>query len=516
MATASRTRRVIVLVFVAAMWAAVCPLATGAVSDSDSASVAPTRASAVVADISPGTNPYHEVFRRPGWTEHPCTVIPTLPCDMPAMPLTLGDDYTASLQADLDSGLWDSYERGVVHWVPGTNLLLLTLRSWEQDIPDLKDGHGGVNAFHGLGTSGSIAQGCPDCYVLVVQDRSSNDGEPIRHIAANLPWVDFVASTNIPGVDDGTYNRYAAATFDLAATGRLFFAAAGNYVVTGATGYQPPAEQTMLGYDLPPWVVLVGGSYKSAPLTSGGYEVCNAVASLAGRPPEIMGEYAQWLPAVESVRGYKIWRGTSFATPQVAARYAHALIEVRRRLGDTRAPNALWAGEPRPTPYLADGRLHASELRHVLSRTAQLYDTTAARPKCIARQKPYSVPASLTPWVDLGWGYLGTAEAEQGAAVITGEASLPKKPAAAEKHMALLLRARQLVYPTAPVDDNGCSGVVTPVETPAGTYYLDARLNSFWIYHETNGQPGLQTGGTDVAGDESDPCAHDNPDQLIF
>lgn len=45
----------------------------------------------MVADIGLGTNPYHEAFRRPQWTEHPCEVVTGLPCEMPALNLTLGD-----------------------------------------------------------------------------------------------------------------------------------------------------------------------------------------------------------------------------------------------------------------------------------------------------------------------------------------------------------------------------------------------------------------------------------------
>lgn len=44
---------------------------------------------------------------------------------------------------------------------------------------------------------------------------------------------------------------------------------------------------------------------------------------------------------------------------------------------------------------------------------------------------------------------------------------------------------------------------ITKLDTPAGTYYVDDRGaalgNGFWVYKESNGQPGLQRGGRSTA-----------------
>lgn len=67
--------------------------------------------------------------------------------------------------------------------------------------------------------------------------------------------------------------------------------------------------------------------------------------------------------------------------------------------------------------------------------------------------------------------------------------------------------------------DHGCNGVVTSISTPAGTFYVDDRGvadNDVWIYMESNGTVGLQSGGEQLAGLWSDGCAHDNPDTLIY
>ena len=58
----------------------------------------------------------------------------------------------------------------------------------------------------------------------------------------------------------------------------------------------------------------------------------------------------------------------------------------------------------------------------------------------------------------------------------------------------------------------------------AGVLYIDDRNfvegNGFWIYLESNGQSGLQRGGSSVMGPDlggQDPCVESsNPDTIIF
>lgn len=71
--------------------------------------------------------------------------------------------------------------------------------------------------------------------------------------------------------------------------------------------------------------------------------------------------------------------------------------------------------------------------------------------------------------------------------------------------------------------DHGCNGNVVDV---GGVAYIDDRDylfgNGLWIYLESNGTPGLQSGGVGplamVLGPQgnTDPCSHPNPDTLIF
>ena len=70
--------------------------------------------------------------------------------------------------------------------------------------------------------------------------------------------------------------------------------------------------------------------------------------------------------------------------------------------------------------------------------------------------------------------------------------------------------------------DPGCNGVLTTVQVAGLALYLDNRnpgeaLINPWIYAETNGQPGLQRGGSNPLGD-SEPCPSSSatPDTLIL
>lgn len=60
-----------------------------------------------------------------------------------------------------------------------------------------------------------------------------------------------------------------------------------------------------------------------------------------------------------------------------------------------------------------------------------------------------------------------------------------------------------------------CNGTVTDI---GGAAYFDERDDGFvgWLYLESNGVAGLQSGGSDPLGDYEDPCAHPDPDTLVY
>ena len=63
--------------------------------------------------------------------------------------------------------------------------------------------------------------------------------------------------------------------------------------------------------------------------------------------------------------------------------------------------------------------------------------------------------------------------------------------------------------------DHGCNGTITDI---AGVAYIDDRgaEGNFWIYVESNGEAGLQSGGSAPTGGYDDTCAHENPDTLVY
>lgn len=377
----------------------------------------------VVADIGPGVNPYHESFRRPDWTEHPSLRIPGFPANATALNLTLGDDYAASRKAD--EAVWNAYETGVLYWVPGTNLLLLTTR----EKPYLPDGN--ANTFHGTGSADAVNQACPDCYVLAVMDGWSLDGTPLQHIADELPWVDFAVSTNVPGDNVAAHLRrgYHKASKAFSDTGRLFFGFSGNSAVAAEGFLVYP------GTGGPHHNVLVGGAHSD----------CQAHDLIASKPVEFVGNFTQRLAKTESVDEWVVFSGVSFATPAVAGAFGNALLQIRRALPPTTGEaNTLWSGAPLDGPWLDDGKLTGQDLRHAMSLVASWFPTTGATLPCSWSHT--AAPVSPTPWIEMGWGYVGPQEAQMVAAVVLGEAPLPQKPAPAVAYMNGLMLARRAAF----------------------------------------------------------------------
>jgi hypothetical protein len=60
-----------------------------------------------------------------------------------------------------------------------------------------------------------------------------------------------------------------------------------------------------------------------------------------------------------------------------------------------------------------------------------------------------------------------------------------------------------------------CNGTVTE----AGPLYIDDRgldSGNVWVYLESNGQAGLQSGGSQGVFGYSDECSHATPDTLLY
>jgi hypothetical protein len=165
-----RTRLLAALVVLAV----VAPAGLVAASAPRQAALRPT---VVVAIADLGVNPYHEVFRRPANTRHPCAwVAGFTDCSVPALRLSIGThrDYASSVAADRE--VWESVEPGRWYWIPGTNIIGAVCdgeRGGEVLAPDptcILDDH---DHGHGTATASSVLSEAPDALLLVHDGKSS-------------------------------------------------------------------------------------------------------------------------------------------------------------------------------------------------------------------------------------------------------------------------------------------------------------------------------------------------------
>lgn len=376
----------------------------------------------VVADVSAGVNVYHEAFRRPSWTHHPSDVIRGFPSDAPALELTFGDDYEANLAADADA--WANYQLDRIHWIPGTNLLVWTIEEYDT----IASGHG--HPFHGSATAGAVNDGCNECYILVVQHSNNWDGSALRELA-QLPWVDFVQSTVFHGgtAFPGGSRNHARASLELHTNGSLYFAPSGNQVVNGMlNGFM------LTDWSWPAWVVNVGGAH----------ERCGAAELTSGQYPEFTNDYVQFLPSAGTTTGTQPTAGTSFSTPLSAGRFGKALWLIRQELGY--GEGGRWSGEPQTGFGLEDGVLTAEEMREAFAAAAFYFAPTDYQNPggCLVLNAP--APISPTPWIQQGWGHIGTGTSEVVADAILGRGELPTKGPEVHAWMEALMTARELRY----------------------------------------------------------------------
>jgi len=402
-------------------------------------------ARAVVADIGPGTNPYHEAFRRPNWTAHPCHSVPDLPCSIPTLNLTFSGNYSENVQAD--EGVWETYETGRVYWVEQTNLLLWTARPWDcedqgvrcSEQPTGRASDDGTGS-HGAATAGAVNDACQRCYVLAVQDGNSLDGGSVREMARNLTYVDVATSSFLLGdrseIAFQGDREFAEATYELWESGTPFVAFSGNQVVTG---FRPNVNPFPLAeVQFPPWVYLAGGAHPE----------CDSSESLAGKPPEVVGDFTQRLPEPAHVTARSNISGTSFATPQIAGELGELLLELRRSQGPGPPSNSenatMWKGNPVPDSPLADGRLQLPELRTAIHHSATYFETGDYRHECGTQLR---TPVGPGPYVQMGWGYVGDNETGRALNVVLGNAELPEKSENAKRFMETFRDFRETLYP---------------------------------------------------------------------
>jgi hypothetical protein len=398
----------------------------------------------VVADLSTGANPYHEVFRRPTWTAHPSTVIPGFPFDAPALPLTLGPDLQTDLEADAE--LWKNMMPGVVYWIPGTNLLYVHTRYQDDAFPGAPhDTPAYSTDNHGVLSSGVVAATCKRCYVLIVADPEGGFTYSLN-FTKNLPWVDFASSTqqsfNVAAqsvvviVNDvlinpltGPISEYATAAKEWAESGRLYFIGSGD-TPSSLVNYPVPTPTTDNG--LPPWFTVVGGVHPD----------CGAVELMSGSPNEFVSSYSVPTPTLNATTGFTTEAGTSFSTPMVSALFGETLRIVRETLGDIRTSGMYWSGQVQTSDFLSDGQLSREDFYQAVAEAGRLFSSSDYKLPCA--ELGYPIPSGPKPWLEMGWGYVGPQEAALAADLLLGRALPPVKPDEQKSYMNSYLSARAI------------------------------------------------------------------------
>jgi hypothetical protein len=399
----------------------------------------------VVATVDSGVNPYHEAFRRPGWTAHPATYLSGFPERAEALDLTFpAGSYWDAVQADAD--VWAGVEEHRTYWVPGTNLLVrdqgdVSFVAADEDERSILDEVG-----HGTQVAGTVNQAHSGATILAVE--STRNGA--LDWAARQPYVDVIslsygapASGPLAPLQDGIEAARE--------NGKVLVVSAGNN----------PNPQVLTRPNGPPKAISVGGAHPED----------GADAFTSSKGVDVVSDFTVGnLPEAETRQARGSATGTSFSAPNVAGTLARVLEDLRERAGDTDeakegglvdVPPAMEAG-----PYLDDGVLGARELRDAMNRTAR-YQATTDYDSDAPLEHPLSIPAPSAPgapWVQQGWGYVGPGLADDVAATAAGEAHPTKSPAA-RTYMEANHRSRQL-YHRGPTNTLDSDTLLDPVSVP--------------------------------------------------
>lgn len=383
---------------------------------------------AVVAVIAGGINPFHEHFEREALLEPGSLPVDARDADDGQPPVYVPTGTQAARDAGQQAWLNDVVEEGTLYRFAGTNLLFYQVPG--TDVKPMEPGTFGTN--HGTFTAGLAASNAP----IVVLVHSFGTYAKAWEWAAAQPWIDVITTQRppeclagtgtgeacphaaVPGpVDEGLgleIGRVVNATRHAWDAGKLLLAAGGN---------DPRGVTPVEAVRGPPWVAAVGG----ADTYRGGATVD------ASQTIDLVSNFTNEGPHASETDAYYNATGTSGAAPLLAGTVAHALADVREKVGH------------RGT--LADGDLVAAanltvtnvDVWEAMNRTAVYWnasdwDPTADHPEDDAHRALSAPVNPLAPWTQTGWGYLGPSHADELAeGLLTGE--LPAKPAGAQAWM---------------------------------------------------------------------------------
>ncbi len=325
----------------------------------------------IVAIGDSGINPYHETYYRPQLTAHPCTYVRDFPCNIPALPLSVGkhESWEAAFAADRD--LWSGLRLKQWYWIPQTVFVAVQCDGTMSLLTQAEGGNGicilDDTNMHGTGTTSSVLSENPDA-LLIFKESNAN--------------MDVFQDGTFP-IDVISYSWGAAVPIPLigGSFGEPFFVA--------ASGNEGAFPVVLDGRKANPRVINVGAA-DGATRTEPGYS--------GWKTADFVSEYCRPTAQTRSISGVReSYCGTSFSAPTFAGALSRVILEVRQASGYNRGMDGDMVD-----PILGITR---SDVRHALNASAS-YEPDSPFPA-----GSHLVPlATAAPYYQWGWGYMARNE----------------------------------------------------------------------------------------------------------
>lgn len=372
----------------------------------------------IVAVPDTGINPYHEIYWRPERTEHPCTYIEDFPCDLPALPISIGKHPTwqEAVQADLD--VWRSVQPGDWFWIPQTVFVAVGCDGampgaspWGDPICILDE-----NDNHGTGITSTILMENPDALLVFMESHDQTH--------------DLFDETQVPIDIYSHSNGFNGPNPYVAGTGETLDGPV-HPVYVRAAGNQP--DTTFDKYTRAhPDVITVGGGYaadRSATIvTTKTIDVASYFCHPGAVPDAFTGVHGEFC-------------GTSAAAPTVAGAVSKVILGLRRHSGYTGSIEGRMVD-----PVLG---VSIKDLRDAINLTASY--TPPVQYALTENDYDNALGATVpvppdAPWTLWGWGFYDGWVANMTLDVLLGHMAPPEKPDQARQWQGAQYAIRLALY----------------------------------------------------------------------
>jgi hypothetical protein len=323
----------------------------------------------VVAIPDSGINPYHELYYRPHRTEHPCTYVENFPCNIPALPLSVGKYNTYAEAWAADEEIFRTMNTMQWFWIPQTTFIAVMCEG-STNAAGEADAATGVedlcliddSSMHGTGTTSSVIMENPDALLIF------KEGNSATNVFENPDLQ----------IDIISYSWGAAVPLVL---GPLFYETWSPFFVA-ASGNEGAFPVILEAQKAHPNIINVGAG-DSETQTEPGYS--------GWKTMDYVSEYCRPTAQTQSISEIRErYCGTSFSAPTLAGALSLIILELRRESG--------YSGTMR------DGMVDPILGVDKWDVRAALNSTATYEPKQSYDSGGETVPL-VAPWYQWGWGY---------------------------------------------------------------------------------------------------------------